>query len=489
MVSVLVWCMIGTPTSNAQEAAYRFEVPGAADSTIYLANYYGNKLYYADTAIADSQGKFAFDAVPDDEQGKYAVVLPGPKYFELIIADGEQIHMSTDTADAVGHMVVHQSDNNRLMYDYVAYLSEKKAERESILEALEANEGQPKKTAPLKERYNALNDAVVAHQKQLVEDHPNLLAAKDIRMSIDVQPPADILDDRMAAYQYYKSHYFDHIDLKDDRIVRLPVFHQKLDNYLNNVLVQNPDTVNEALDRLIAQLDPESELFKYVVHYSTYNFETSNIMGMDAVFVHMVDTYYKTGQAHWMNEDQMKSIVDKAEAKRHTLIGKTAPNLTLRDTADRWISIYDDIDKPYVVLFFYDPDCGHCKKKTPELVEYYKNYERDDLAIYAVSSNPGEKWPAFIKKYKTGDFYNVAIPQRAFEDSDYATQLISTGKTNYQSLRYHEVFDIFSTPKIFILDKDRIIRAKDIGVEQIGDIIERLHAQSQTSSTTEDETH
>ena len=30
-------------------------------------------------------------------------------------------------------------------------------------------------------------------------------------------------------------------------------------------------------------MDPESDLFKYTVHYVTYNYETSNIMGMDAV--------------------------------------------------------------------------------------------------------------------------------------------------------------------------------------------------------------
>jgi hypothetical protein len=41
-------------------------------------------------------------------------------------------------------------------------------------------------------------------------------------------------------------------------------------------------------------------------------------------------------------------------------------------------------------------------------------------------------------------------------------------------LKFQETFDIFSTPKIIVLDKDRVIRAKDIGVEQIGDFLERF---------------
>ncbi len=106
----ILWCAAGL---QAQDKPYQFEVPGAADSTIYLANYYGSKLYYADTAVADNRGRFAFHRIKDDAQGKYAVVMPGPKYFEMIIADGEDIDMATDTADAVGHMQVRKSENNK----------------------------------------------------------------------------------------------------------------------------------------------------------------------------------------------------------------------------------------------------------------------------------------------------------------------------------------------------------------------------------------
>ena len=463
---------------QAQEGPYVFEVKGVADSTIYLANYYGEKLYYADTARADQNGRFSFDRIPAENEGKYAVVLPGPKYFEIIIADGEDIHMTTDTANPVGNIAVLESENNSIMYDYVAFLAEKRKVRETLADQIKLNEDKPEVTAKLKERYNELNDEVLAYQREIVETHPDKLVAKEIKISMDIQPPAELQDDRTAAYQYYKKHYFDNMDLSDDRLVRLPIFHQKFVNYLNNVLLQQPDTLNAALDGLISRIDTEGELFKYVVHYATYNFETSKIMGMDAVFVHLADTYYKPGLATWLDEDQVKRIIEKADEKRHTLIGKKAPELVLSDTSGNWISTLKDIDKAYLVLFFYDPDCGHCKKETPKLVEYMNNYHRDNLAVYAVSSNPSTKWNKFIRDFDTGDFYNVAIPQRAFEDADYATSLITTGTTNYNSLRYHEIFDVYSTPKIFVLDKDRIVRAKDIGVEQLAEIVERLQADT-----------
>jgi len=458
---------------HSQDPVYSFEVKGAEDTVIYLANYYGEKLYYADTARSDAAGRFTFEAVDKNEEGKYAVVTPGPKYFEVIIADGEEIEMATDTAALTGNMKITKSENNRLMYGYIDYLSEKRSEREKLLKELEENEGKPKVTAKIKERYNELNEEVIEYQRGLHKENPNQFAAKEILMSVDPEVPEEFRTDQEKGYYWYKKHYFDNIDLNDDRINRTPVFHTKLVNFLNKTLLQVPDTIIPAVDDLISNLDPESEVFKYVVHYTTYNFETSKIMGLDEVFVHMVDTYYKTGMAYWMEGEKLENIVEKADTKRRTLIGKKSPDLSLADSSENWISIFKDIDKPYVVLYFYDPDCGHCKKETPKLVEYYNNYEDDDLAVYAVSAESGSKWLKFVKKNGM-NFYNVAIPKQAYESAEYATSLITSGKTNYESLKYQETFDIFSTPKIFVLDEERIIRAKDIGVEQVQDFLNRF---------------
>jgi peroxiredoxin len=458
---------------SAQDLAYRFQIEGAEDTVIYLANYYGEKLYYADTARSDAKGRFGFEAIDKANQGKYAVVIPGPKYFEIIIADGEEIEMATDTANLTGNMQVSVSENNKLMYDYMNYLTEKRSMREELLKELEENEGKPEITARIKDRYNALNDEVIAHQLQLYEKNRDLFVAREIYMSVDPEVPEEIREDPEKGYYWFKRHYFDHIDLNDDRIVRTPVFHTKLVTYLNKTLLQTPDTIIPAVDRLIAKLDPDSEVFKYVVHYTTYNYETSKIMGLDEVFVHMVDTYYKTGKAYWMDEEKLKNIIEKADTKRKTLIGKKSPDLTLADSSGNWISIFQDLNQRFVVLYFYDPDCGHCKKETPKLVEFYNNYEEDDLAVYAVSAESGEKWTKFIEKNEMS-FYNVAIPKKAFESAEYATGLITSGKTNYESLKFQETYDIFSTPKVFVLDEERIIRAKDIGVEQIGDFLDRF---------------
>ncbi len=469
---IIVALVVGFEGAAQKSNPYHFRVAGVKDTTVYLANYYGERLYYADTAIVDLNGNFSFKRVVSEKEGKFAVVLPGPKYFEIIIADGEDIKMETDTTDLISKMKVLKSENNKLMFEYVRFLAVKRTERDSILKQLERNDGNPEITAPLKTRYNAINDEVTTYQKTLISQNPNIFTAKEIKMSIEIEPPIETREDRDKAYYYYKDHYFDNIDLTDDRVVHTPIFHNKLENFLNKTLIQDPDTIINAIRKLTAKLTKGSEVYKYVVHFTTYNFETSKIMGMDKVFVYMVDNYYKGEDAYWLDEEKLKTIREKANNKRYTLIGMVAPELILADTSGKWISTYKDIKSKYTILYFYDPDCGHCKKDTPKLVEMYEA-NSSNIAIYAVSSDGDEKWNKFVEDNKM-NFFNVSIPRAAYKDADYASNLITSGTTTYQSLKYHETFDVATTPKIIILDSNKVIKAKDIGVEQVQDIINRL---------------
>ena len=47
---------IATGTSAQEKRHLQFTIAGTAHDTIYLANYYGNKLYYSDTTVANAKG-------------------------------------------------------------------------------------------------------------------------------------------------------------------------------------------------------------------------------------------------------------------------------------------------------------------------------------------------------------------------------------------------------------------------------------------------
>ena len=49
--------------------------------------------------------------------------------------------------------------------------------------------------------------------------------------------------------------------------------------------------------------------------------------------------------------------------------------------------------------------------------------------------------------------------------------------TTVESLNYQETYDIFSTPKIFVLDKDKKIIAKSLSISQLEDMLDHLQGK------------
>jgi hypothetical protein len=91
-------------------------------------------------------------------------------------------------------------------------------------------------------------------------------------------------------------------------------------------------------------------------------------------------------------------------------------------------------------------------------METYKELKKKyDLKIFAVyTQHEYDKWRKFLIENKMGDFINVWDPVH-----------INNIKTKY---------DIFSTPVIYLLDKDKTIKAKRIDVSQITELLKAFEA-------------
>ncbi|MEO5674528.1 MAG: TlpA disulfide reductase family protein, partial [Chitinophagales bacterium] len=221
----------------------------------------------------------------------------------------------------------------------------------------------------------------------------------------------------------------------------------------HDLTVQAPDSINKEADYLIEKARGDSEMYKYVLWWLTYTHETSKIMGMDAVFVHMVENYYMPGKAWWIDSATLNKMVDRARKIAPNLIGNTAPELALKDSAGNW-QILSKVPAKFTILLFWDPDCGHCQKEIPKLKEVYEKWRSKGIEVYAVDIEPDvNKWKKFVHEKKL-DWINVNDPQ-------------------HQS-NFRQLYDISSTPVIYILDEKKVIRAKRIGVEQLDDVLSHL---------------
>lgn len=463
------------------DAEIQFNVQGLNEGdTIFLANYYGNRMYYADTAVVDSKGKFGFPSPAPEKGGKYGAVLPGSGLIEVIVT-GSHIALEADVTDLPGSVVVKQGEDTRLFYDYLAFIQEMRNKRAPLDERAKDSTMTEAEKAKLRQDLEVLNLQVEARQYSLQEEHGGTLFAKMIRMvqEPDVpEAPLDAANPQLWRYYKFRDLYWERVDFTDGRLVRDPALHNLLEQYWNGVMPQLPDTALVEVTKLITKAEGDPDMFKYLVHFFTFSAEKSQVMCMDKVFVALVDRYYSTGRADWLNEEQLKKVTDRAEDLRFALCGQRVPNIILPDTSQQvWKSLYD-VDSEYTLLSIWESTCGHCKKEMPKLMELYEEWHPKGLEIYAIGNDfEPEPWLDYVRKKDIKDWIHVSDnPQ--INASDSATALIMAGVTTLQSLNFRTTFDVYATPKMFLLDRDKKVIAKQVGAEQIREILMRAEEEN-----------
>lgn len=432
-------------------------------SNCILGNYYGDKQYIKDSAKVGPKGELVFKGKTKYPQGVYFIFPDNKKYFDIIMDADQHFSLETDTADYISNMKVKGSEENASFFDYQRLIMS----QQKLAEPLRAELKKTKNKDSIKIVSDKLSkiDSVVKRKMNTITSHKETMIAKWFKaMEEPVIPETPTLPngqkDTLFPFRYYKAHFFDNVDFNDERILYTPTFHQKVKQYMEKMTLQIPDSINVSADYLVEKARNNPEVFKYVVYWLTLNYESSKIMGMDAVFVHMVKKYYATHQATWVDSTQLYKITDKAAWLDPVLLGRKAPPIKMLDTTGvKTISLYD-VKAKYTVLIFWDEDCGHCQKEVPKLKELYDSkLKAMGVEVYAVATEDKVKeWKKFIIDHKL-HWINVYQPN------------------NYERAVTKKTYDVLTTPYIYLLDENKIIKAKHIDTEQLGNLIDAFEKE------------
>lgn len=462
MRSVIIALLLFTFSfaSQAQKKAYEIKVKitSLKDTVCYLANYYGDKQYLKDTAKVDNEGKMIFDGKEKLPGGIYLVVLPSKKWFEIIVDKEQSFSIETDTLDLVKNLKVKGSVENKYFYEYLGFIAKKAQEMEPLREKMKTLKDKKDSLEILQKQGQAIDKEVKDYKLNFMKEHPETFNAVMFKAMMEPEiPETPILSngrkDSSFAYKYYKAHFWDNIDFADERLLRTPIYFNKLKQYMETVTVQMPDSINASADIVVKKARANKEIFKFTVYWLTYTYETSKIMGMDAVFVHMAENYITHDQAYWLDSAQVNKIRDRAKVLGPLTLGKKSPPVIMRDTSEKIQSLHN-VKAKYTVLYFWDHDCSHCKKETPKLHDMYVKLKSKGVEVFAVeTSQEVVKWKQFVKEHKLS-WINVSDP--------------------YYQTGFKKTFDIYSTPVIYLLDENKKFLAKRLDVEQLEKIIEHF---------------
>jgi peroxiredoxin len=435
---------------HAQKLAtydFSFRAKGLNEGdTCMLAYYLGTKQYIKDTVVVPKGGLVNFKGT-DLEGGIFLFVVPGMKYFEFLAVEPKVV-LETDVANMVGMMKVKTSEENTIFFDYLKFIESKQKQAELLKKEKETATDKARKDAIDKE-LSQLDVDVKAYRDKTINDNKGKFVSKLLYASQEpevAKAPEGMSAEDVKVYQFrnYKAEYLKYVDFSDDRLLRTPIIQNKIKEYLNRLTVQHPDSIILSIEDIMQRAQANHDVFKFCVITITNMWSNSKQMCFDKIYVHMAGNYYVSGRADWVDSTQLSKIKDRYYKMLYNTCDRKAVNLMLQDVDEKPVSLYG-VDAKYTILVFWAWDCGHCKKEMPQLVELLKAYQQYDVKVMAVSTKEEiDKWKDFIKEKGMENFINASDPQN---------------KTNFRVF-----YDIYSTPVIYLLDKDKKILAKRLDI-------------------------
>ncbi len=453
-------CLFTLSSFAGDEYKIEFEVQNYEYDTLVIGVFYGDRQLVKDSLFRESNGKFVFKGEEKLDAGVYMMLVqPDNKFIQFMVPEDDQKFKLKVDANDLQKLEFKGSRDNEVFSRYLSFITEQNKRLKELSKERDLKKEKDEDVTLIEKELDDLDESVLSYLDSIVAENPEAISSLVLKSNFNIDiPDFEGTDDEvsMARYIYYKNHYFDHIALDNDASLRTPFLHKKVDYFINKLTPQHPDSIIESIDRVLEGVKPAEDTHMFYVSYFLNAYAKSKIVGMDAVYVHMVDKYYKTGLADWVDQETLLKIVDRSEKIKPVLIGKIAPDVTLYREDGIPVNIHD-IQSEYLVLMFWAPDCGHCKKTTPFVVDFYDNYKEKGVELIAICTKHQKKYPSCWEAVKEKDM----------------VRFLNLGD-QYHKSRFKLKYNVTTTPKIFILDRNKEIIMKNIGGEQLETIMDEI---------------
>jgi thiol-disulfide isomerase/thioredoxin/predicted CopG family antitoxin len=448
----------------AQGYKISINLSGLRDSTVYLALHYGNEKFVRDTVFLDKKGRAVFAKSEPLSGGMYLLACGGEHLLDFLISDDTQQTFSLSATKGAYTNTLHfkNSPENEAFANFTRLMMRQQRKDMELTEMARKNRKDVEVQKYVERERQAYRDTLEQEIANIKRDLPNsllysIVKAMDVPVAEKIDIPESVRNRDSILYWYYYNfevnHYWDNFVLTDKRMQHTPILIPAIDRYFLKILKPIPDSIIPPLDRFLAKAAANPEMNKFLTGHVFNLFMQSEIMGMENVAIHLIDNYYLEGKVQNTDEKFMHEISDYANKFRHTLIGKQAANLKMETINGQYETLYD-IDAPYILLYFFDSNCGHCKEETPKIYEVYEKYRNKGLAAYCVySQNKKNEWIAYVAKHNM-QWTNVWDPDNVND--------------------FRRKYSIYSVPQVYILDRDKKIIGRRLGPESLEKMLGNL---------------
>lgn len=447
--------------SQAQKYEMTFMLPTFKDSVLYIGQHFRDGLITLDSVRADEKGNFVFKGKKQWDRGIYALYFSHDKRARLdFTIDGSQrfvmkpdikFHILDPGRNIIG------SPANIAMFTYINRIDDAK-ERVKDIEERKAS-GDPVAKAEAEKDMEQLAKEMDEFEASFIKSNLQYRFFEITDMFNGPDVP-DNVDDKSL---YYRTHYWDDVDFSDHSLIYTPDLFNKMNYYFYGILYHADfDTICRYADMVLQKVENDSAMLRYFLDFIMPKYyRSTKQIGWDATWCYLVRKYYLAGKCPWATEADIINKRQTAEFLEKSLIGARGAELWMADTNQSpdtkdWISSHRFPQK-YVILWFWDPDCQHCKKQTAELKDLYDSLTvagTRPFEVYAVGyESDVEKWKKYVREHEL-PFVNVGGPN--------------------VNIDYQEAYNVHGAPTMIILNEERrIIMNKVLTTAGIMDFLDR----------------
>jgi peroxiredoxin len=435
--------------------------------TLWFGHSLGKRAVPDFFALRQPDGNFVLESKEPLPAGMYAIVFKrsaGSNFsaFQCWLADGQrEFSIETFFLKPYELPVVVGSQENELLYRYLRRYENLDNKLDSLINAW--------RYVPNEENFRLRvkgEEEIRRMQDDFIRQFPNTLMAAYIRkMQFPIPPdqgikPRSPEEEAHDRWRWQRERFLENMDPASPDFTRYPGWIEHLDFYLFHLPPPHPDTTKILIDKVLNRLSANKEAYEYYLKYLTNSLGRMSQFQMDEVFVHVAANYVETGKVPSTSEEDRQKIMAEARKMTTLFVGKPAPDVTLFDRENKPVKL-SDIKADLTMMIFWLPDCSHCKKEMPIVLEEYERYREKGLKVVAVCGKNGKETPAcwsFADEQKLpADWYVLADPDR-----------LSGVLVHYNIKTY---------PRIFFLDANKHIlykRAGEMTQVQMRSVLDKL---------------
>ncbi len=450
-IMILLLCGMASIPVQAQPFTADFNLK-TPDLKVFLASYYGEKMALIDSGVTRKSGEISFLFSQKRPTGIYRVFTDRQHFLEFIY-NKEDVDIEMDINKGDKAPAVKKSKENEIFYDFLT----KEADFNRKLNVLQVVGSEyPEKDAfykNAKEHYDDLLRERNQLLKNLISNHQSMFVSRILKLY--QEPDLDWTLNEQDRKEQLLEHYYDRFTLKDSCLIRTNLLTSKLIDYLSLYAgpQMNQSEAEQAfikgIDVVMKTVEDDRTVFEFLLSYLVGGFEKYK---MEQVLTHLYEKYLSDLACD--EGGHKDELARRLKAYEQLAVGKTAPEFVVHDADNKEIKV-SSMEADYYLLVFWASWCPHCQQMMARLPDLAPKFKEMKLNVVTISLDTSlVDW----KKHLA----NNTFPW------------INTCEGQGWNGKVMKDYNIYATPTMFLLDRNRKIKAKPITYMDLTEALKQL---------------